>query len=411
MKSTKQKVFSVLSIIFYGLACFTPFIIKIGDAILFRFNLNPAGDIPIALMASMLCSLILGSVTVIRKEHIAAGIGIITCAAGVICTLIFRIPASFESIRWLTSGYLILLLLVLLTIPVKKMGKQKLCLMLQKVMVALLFINIAVNIFIAANIRYWAEYDGGWLSYNDYYWNNIYLEIVLILNSLACVFWGMWYITHGKNSEEKIHSVDSKNKNSEERIHSMNSKNKTNVFSVLSIIFYGLVFFPTLILIATVIFSGTPSIRILIRVMASMFCPLLLGSVTVIRKEHIVTGISIVTCAAGILCTLIYSIPSNAFESISWFTCGYLMLLLLVLLQILGKKTGKQKLCLILRKIIAASLFLNIAANIFIATQLPYSFFGIIWENVWLGATIVLNSLACAFWAMWYITHGKYSAE
>lgn len=191
----------------------------------------------------------------------------------------------------------------------------------------------------------------------------------------------------------------------------MKSKNKTKVFSVLSIIFYGLVFFPTLILIVAVIFSDTPPIRALIRVMASLFCPLLLGSVTVIRKEHIVTAISIVTCAAGTLCTLIYRIPSQTLESIRWFTCGYWMLLLLVLLQILGKKTGKQKLCLILQKIIVASLFVNIAANIFIATKLWYWFFGIIWDNVWQGPTIVLNSVACAFWAMWYITHSQYSEE
>lgn len=201
MKSTKKKVFSVLSIIFYVLACFAPFIVKIVVPII-SHGWFSAGDVPIALMASMPCPLILGGVTIIRKEHIAAGIGIITCAAGTICTLIFRIPASFGSIRWLTSGYLILLLLVLLTILVKKMGKQKLCLILQKIMVALLFVNIAANIFIAANIRYWTRHEGFFISYNVYYWNNIYLEIVLILNSLACVFWGMWYITHGKYSEE-----------------------------------------------------------------------------------------------------------------------------------------------------------------------------------------------------------------
>lgn len=195
----------------------------------------------------------------------------------------------------------------------------------------------------------------------------------------------------------------------------MNSKNKEKVFSVLSIIFYLLVVFSTFIILIASAIDGDPLCGGIYTfsiwwIIADMLWPLLLGSATVIRRERIVTGISIITCAAGTLCTLIFRTHFK-YESIRWLIRGYLLLLLLVLLQILGRKTGKQKLCLILQKVIAALLFVNIAANIFIATKLWYAFFGIIWGNVYYAAFSVLNSLACAFWAMWYIMHSKYSEE
>lgn len=208
MNRKKEKVFAVWAIIFLLLEVVVPIVVL---AVL-RWGFSESdGIIPIAALIMMVCSVLLGIATIIKKEQVVICFGIVTCVVGTVCMLIFDSTIINKgkplgcpiSVLWITSGYLLLLLLLLATMLCKKGRIQKLGRLLQIAILALLFGNIALNIAIAATEQYVFVYRWGTdeFAYRDVYWDIIYMEIVQVFNSLACVFWGLRVVLRNKALE------------------------------------------------------------------------------------------------------------------------------------------------------------------------------------------------------------------
>ena len=193
MRSKQEKLLSVISVMLFLLVFLSPFVSK---AILGALGYD-CDKVPIVVIVMMVCSVILGTMSVFNKEPVVTRISAVTCTVGAVCVLIlgFQITTFFE-LKWVyvfLCGYLFLLFIVLASILGKKTGKQKVFKVIQKIIVALLFVNISANIYRAASETY-----GFW----GIFWDLIYFEIAMVLNSLASFVWGMWFIAHSKDADE-----------------------------------------------------------------------------------------------------------------------------------------------------------------------------------------------------------------
>lgn len=188
MKNKPHKVFSALAIVFYLMVILSPFVTK---SIAVRLGYNP-DSMPIEVIVMIACAAVFGVVVIINREWITIVVCIAICIAGTVGMLIWGDEITKGS--WFLSAYIFILLIVLALLLNKKIGRQKVFQIVQIIITVLLLANVAANIYVAAEKSlYW---------FWAISWRRIYFEVVLVANSIASVFLGMWFVTQNKHSDK-----------------------------------------------------------------------------------------------------------------------------------------------------------------------------------------------------------------
>lgn len=189
MKSTQQKVFAILSIIFNLAVILSPFVTK---TVATKIGYSPSSIASIPEVITLMLGAAVWIIAVfISKKFIAIPVSITICIAGIACMLVWGDGITGS---WYLSGYLFLLIIILLSLLGEKLGQQKTFYAIQMIVIALLFVNVAVNIYVAAERTFYAFFGIAW--------DNVYFSVVRTANSVASIFVGMWLVAQNKRSKE-----------------------------------------------------------------------------------------------------------------------------------------------------------------------------------------------------------------
>lgn len=206
MKNTSKtlKIVSILTVVFYSLVILIPLSIK-GILAVLGYS---TGIIRLSSILMMICAAILAAAVFVDKEPVRTIICVATCAVGATGIAVFgnRVTLmvydffvqhvqSFLSrpdlrpFEVILSGYPLLALMALAAYLGHKKGKgfRAVC----YVIALFLLAGVVGNIYkmTCGEIYY---------DYNGIYWDRVYFDIALLINSIACVLWGWRRILQNK---------------------------------------------------------------------------------------------------------------------------------------------------------------------------------------------------------------------
>lgn len=206
MKNTSKtlKIVSILTVVFYALVILIPLSIK-GILAVSGYS---TGIIRLPSILMMICAAILAAAVFVDKEPVRTIICVAACAVGAAGIAVFgnhvtifvdsRIMhydafpelLTFEVIL---SGYPFLALMALAAYPGQKTKKGKGFRAVCYVIALFLLAGVVGNIYKMT----FGMYD---YTHNHYgiFWDRVYFDIALLVNSIACVLWGWRRILQNK---------------------------------------------------------------------------------------------------------------------------------------------------------------------------------------------------------------------
>lgn len=202
MKNTSKtlKIVSILTVVFYSLVILIPLSIK-GILAVLGYS---TGIIRLSSILMMICAAILAAAVFVDKEPVRTIICVVACAVGAAGIAVFgnRVSSMGRSYLLLFdvifSGYPFLALMALAAYLGQKTKKGKGFRAVCYVIAMFLLAGVIGNIY---------KMSGESIYYfNGIFWDRVYFDIALLLNSIACVLWGWRRILQNKtraNHKEK----------------------------------------------------------------------------------------------------------------------------------------------------------------------------------------------------------------
>lgn len=217
MKNTSKtlKIVSILTVVFYSLVILIPLAIK-GILAVLGYS---TGIIRLSSILMMICAVVLTAMVFMDKEPARMIISVVACAVGAAGIAVFGNRVSFivsgnfsdffspytslpdlRPFEVILSGYPFLALMALAAYHGQKTKKGKGFRAVCYVIALFLLAGVVGNILKMTSGIYDYEYNSG------IFWDRVYFDIALLLNSIACVLWGWRRILQNKtraNHKEK----------------------------------------------------------------------------------------------------------------------------------------------------------------------------------------------------------------
>lgn len=208
MKNTSKtmKIVSILTVVFYALVILIPLSIK-GILAVSGYS---TGILRLPSILMMICAAILAAAVFVDKEPVRTIICVAACAVGATGIAVFgnrvtfRVSGFFSDFfspytslpdlrpfEVILSGYPLLALMALAAYPGQKTKKGKGFRAVCYVIALFLLAGVVGSIYKMTCGAY-DYYDNG------IYWDRVYFDIMLLINSIACVLWGWRRILQNK---------------------------------------------------------------------------------------------------------------------------------------------------------------------------------------------------------------------
>lgn len=202
MKNTSKtlKIVSILTVVFYALVILIPLSIK-GILAVSGYS---TGIIRLASILMMICAVVLAAAVFVDKEPVRMIICVAACAVGAAGIAFNRVTiweenyglaqGSYDLLPFevICSGYPLLALMALAAYLGQKTKKGKGFRPVCYVIALFLLAGVIGNLYkMTCGKIYYYYHDG-------FYWDRIYFDIALLVNSIACVLWGWRRILQNK---------------------------------------------------------------------------------------------------------------------------------------------------------------------------------------------------------------------